>query len=217
MWISALIAAPAFAATTIGSLNDYIQRESFLETVMTKQSAPTAISDAGEEHINKFSGSVSYVKTELSLPGKAGHDLVIKRSFDSGENLDINGNNHSLYIYSKGSDDNMGDFNKYVFKYYENGDTTKEPLFIAYDSVYDMLKAENGTNQICLSANYTSKLTDLKERVYSRVSGSSAEIGFYWELSKNAKDLTKESRVLLYEFAPTGNVVFKRDLNYYKI
>ena len=195
------------ASNTIGSVNDYLQREDFYNQINVERNAPTTIADAGEESISAYNGAVAYTKQELNLPGKGGHNLVVERSFNSSQNINADGRST---IYSVGLRTEYGetaDSIKYAFKYYLNGDTSTEPLYIVYDSVYDMFQAENGTNSIYLSENYEESLVDFSFKMNDGNYDT-----YYWSVDgNNTIGITLESNVLAYENAESGTLEFERE------
>ncbi len=154
-------------ASTLDSINIFLKYESLEQAALTEQLPPTSITDAGEETINTLTGSVSYYSEEINLPGKNGFDLVIGRKFNADSDTDLYGNSSfvsvSGYRQSDFEDVPLSDGVRYVFPYYLTPDYEGEPIFIAYESIGDMLIAENNTASIGIIENYMQVRRDLTE------------------------------------------------------
>lgn len=141
------------SASTIDSINAYLTQVQFNNFFSQKES-PTSSSLAGTEGIDYANGGLSIVKTDLILPGVGGHDVTLTRRFNSSTPMDNSGNIYYVNVGSRISTSEQHYSYKYVFKYYVEGSESQEVVYIAYDSIADMLEAENGTNKITTSLNY---------------------------------------------------------------
>ena len=142
----------AESSSTIDAVNAYLMMLQFDSYFSTKDS-PTTSSFAGEESINEVTGGLTLKKTDLTLPGKGGNDLNITRNFNTSMPIDQNSDIYYVSVGNYLTVREQRDSCKYLFKYYVNGQAD-EVVYIAYDSIKDMLNAENGTNKISVGTNY---------------------------------------------------------------
>ena len=215
--IAAICIAAAFACTaaaassTIGSVNSYLERIDFYNRINVERTAPTDSTLAGDEHISTFNGGVSYTKKELELPGKGGHNISVTRSFNTAQNVNRDGLSKRYIITGRTKVSSSGyttaDGLKYAFKYYLNGDSSTEPLYIVYTSVYEMLEAENNMGRILLAEDYAESLTNFRHVTYF----DDDIIMLRWGIGENPCGLTLDSSILMYENAEAGDLSFVRD------
>ncbi|MBQ8541315.1 MAG: RHS repeat-associated core domain-containing protein [Clostridia bacterium] len=168
-------------ASTLDSLDIYLKFDSINQAVKAEQAAPTSITDAGIERVDTYSGGVSFYAEELNLPGKNGLDVVVGRKFNSSNNNHIDG--YSQYVsitdYIAGSASEYS-ATKYVFAYSLNEDFSGNTIYIAYDSLWDMLDAEKDSVSIKIASDYTDSAFDLvdTQEYYNWSTQDPYEIGF---------------------------------------
>ena len=151
--ILSLFAVTAHASTS-QSIEDYLLSEEYYRIHANDTSAPVSISDSGEEFIDLSTGAVSYKSMDLSLPGKGGLDVNLVRRNKSDTYMDTKGNTKLFTLKDETSITTTHTSYKYVFRYYINGNTATTPVFVAYESVNEMLLAEEDGG-IYTSSDYT--------------------------------------------------------------
>ena len=151
----------ASQASTLDNIDIYLKYDALDRMMSTEQKAPTSITDAGEERIDTYTGGVSYYSEELNLPGKNGLDLVVGRKFNSAADIDIWGESQYISVKDYRNVDYPTECAKYVFPYHLSEDCSDEPIFVAFDTVWHMLQAENGTTTITISAAYEDEAIDI--------------------------------------------------------
>ncbi len=149
--IISAVSIVSYADSTLEVVDDYIQREEF-KNMFEVRGAASSVQDAGDEIISGADGSVSYHSTDLSLRGKGDIPLELKRRFSSNTQYDASGSLVSLHLRASYELDSYRTTNKYVFRYYDSSDET---VYVAFDSPDDMLRMENGNNELSVS-NYAS-------------------------------------------------------------
>lgn len=71
------------AATTSEATENLLKKNAYFEIYGNKQTAPMSVSEAGTESINTISNSLNYTATDLTLEGKNGFDVSIKRDYET--------------------------------------------------------------------------------------------------------------------------------------
>ena len=135
-------------------MNRYYELESYFDKYKQEQRAPSAVSDAGNENIMTAEGALAYSATDLTLPGKGGFDLVLQRRYNSNDDDDRFGEQMVYSVLGGARLDTVNSSDKYVYRYYINGDSSSEPVYIAFGSENELLQKErNGI--IYTAADYT--------------------------------------------------------------
>lgn len=189
-------------ASTIDSLNEYLTQLQFNDYYSVKESFDSS-NTAGTESVSTANGGLNFVKTDLTLPGKAGFDLNLTRRISSAVPVEENG---GIYYVNVGNWLYSGEQRtsyKYIFKYYVDGEKATSPIYIAYDIIDDMLEAENGTNCIVVSEEFLS----VSPRNMETLSDYTTEI------TENSIGMTNADSFYLYSDLPLGDaIILKRDL-----
>lgn len=193
-------------ASTLDSIDIYLKYSSLNTAAKAEQIAPTSITDAGEERIDTYTGGVSYYSEDLKLPGINGFDLVVGRKFNPAKDMDILGNSQYVsvtgynYPGDEGLDDAVG--YKYVFPYHLTENCSDAPIFVAYDSICDMLNAESNLARIGITGNYTDYKYNLgdSESRYSWIINSPSETG-----------ITGQSDFYIYDDIVGNSITLYRD------
>lgn len=190
-------------ASTVDSLNAYLTQLQFSDYYSTEKS-PSSTGEAGAECVSSANGGLSYVKTDLTLPGKAGFDLNLTRRINSSLYVDDNNYIQNVNVVSMLYRDDKRESSKYAFKYYIDGDKTTDAIYIAYDTISEMYAAENGTNQITLSSDYAST-----EKYTFEAENDEYVLG----ISAGDSGMTLDDSFYLYSELPLGDsVVLVRDV-----
>ena len=216
-------------ASTLDNIDIYLKYDALDRMMSTEQKAPTSITDAGEERIDTYTGGVSYYSEELNLPGKNGLDLVVGRKFNSAADIDIWGESQYISVKDYRNVDYPTEACKYVFPYHLSEDCSDEPIFVAFDTIWHMLQAEDGTTTITVSSSYEDEVIDLLDTnddyewgidgsydagldfdtdmyIYDDIAGSNVTL---------YRDLSKECDVI-WSSRPTSKV-FIQDISYTKV
>ena len=144
--------------STVEAVAEHIERLG-VEDYFAQNTAPTNVSDGGNEAVSGMDGGLNIRKTDFSLSQRYGRNLEFNRVFNS--NGYFSDEEHTNVIRSLAIDSSMGDTghhtiatHKLIFVYYLNEERTGTPVFIAYDSERDMMEREQGTNSIQVISDY---------------------------------------------------------------
>lgn len=198
------------SASTLDVLNNYLEMQQYYD-IMEVKSAPVSTSDAGTEIINGGSGNLIYEANDLTLPGKGGLDLELKRTLNTHVNVGPTGNTQMILVENSAySSETCVKTYKYIVKYYQQGDSERKPVFVAFDGISHMLEAENSTNSITVAENYsniyqtaTNKTTSIEEKIL-----------YSYTIEENTAGFQYGNKFHLYDqiSSQTGDVILIRDL-----
>ncbi len=199
--ILSLFAFAAIAgATTLDQLSSYMDTVRFYE-MRAAEDAPSGITDAGVETINGATGTVTYTRDELILPGKGGMDFTVRRRFDGNQEEDSYTIERRAYLYLPDGWEREGC--KYLFKYITPEGNS---VFVAFDTPEQMREMENGNGSITVASAYTTMQTRIMHYSYNG--------DLYYEYSIGNTSATGVGMGDYYLYAPDalGNdVVLTRD------
>ncbi|MBQ6794813.1 MAG: hypothetical protein IJO83_01565 [Clostridia bacterium] len=193
----------ASQASTLDNIDIYLKYDALDRMMSTEQKAPTSITDAGEERIDTYTGGVSYYSEELNLPGKNGLDLIVGRKFNSAADIDIWGESQYISVKDYRNLSNPSEACKYVFPYHLSEDCSDEPIFVAFDTVWHMLQAEDETTMITVSSAYADEAIDLRD----------TNDDYEWGIDQSCDaGLTFDTAMYVYDDITGNDIVLYRDL-----
>ena len=184
----------AFAAASTSYVLDTLERNELLYSIYgDEQTSPVNTDFAGTESVNPASGNLNIEKVDLTLPGKAGLDVTIKRQYNNQIQSDFQ--NYNMVPGTVIDVINYRPTSLLMYKYYINGNTN-DCVYLFYHNEQQLLETENAAAQITTSSDYTShkfvvtnytKLSDISDSRYD----SSIDKYFYFDLPSGTELLFK--------------------------
>ncbi|MBU5451422.1 hypothetical protein, partial [Acetivibrio sp. MSJd-27] len=136
------------AATTSEATENLLKKNAYFEIYGNKQTAPMSVSEAGTESINTISNSLNYTATDLTLEGKNGFDVSIKRDYETLSPVSYTSNVKDVITIGLNNVNPTKSFSyNYVVKYYLDNDVSK-PYYILYETLSEIKRFENGDNTL---------------------------------------------------------------------
>lgn len=198
------VSTQARAANTTEFVEEITSAKMYKAATSDRMSAPVSLTQGGNESISTQNGSLSISATDLTLPGKAGFDFSLTRTYDS-EMQNEQGLGEAGYFgdYSVTADIKLGvkqrGDDKLAVKYYDAANPT-DFVYIVYEREQQMFDREDENQTIFVSANY-------KSLVRSSAAGNldSNKFKFYGMSGEVA-----ETGIVFCDALPAGNVALKR-------
>ena len=191
------------------SLSQFAFKEAYYEIYDPSKTAATSVKNAGTESINTSYGNLTYKATDLTLPGKNGFDLNVTREYNSNESIDLKGRKMTYYITGKFDVNVSNESDKFVYKYYVDGNTSN-PVYIAYDSEALLLEKEDN-GMLHVASDYTEYITPKWKCV------KNAKIYYTYELPTNADgtEFVYDTPFYLINALPDGeDTTLVRDMDF---